>query len=492
MSYIINNAAFKPKDYHYSLVEYLNKELKQNNVKCRKKVSYIDVDVYKPIEGVYNKIVVDCFNGKIYLRGNDVKDKYILKIRRFGGYRDSDALYCAKGACKQIIRLLNKLSDEHNLEKTGSNNLIDMRSKLKVKNEKTTSLIKHMDLRGKLKVKNEKIASRDYAIAIIDGKIYEGDTHGECVTKYLNEIGIEGIEFYDRIDLRENLGYNFYSQFAAAHVVGNKIYLDNYSLENITAEQCVQILKSKYPDSEILDYDTMQKLAIYLDKNNRDSAILYVDGNVLEGNEHWPLMKEYAKNEFNIVRENYDTDSQYENAIEEIFDAGSYATGNKLGDAIYFEEDFLTNCSEEEIESAVNSTFPNYEVIFHEYDADACREYIDNYQKNSVANKVNRRGVKMKRLVRKITAINWDELEQNNKEIVNYLESNGWTQNGVGIYVNGEYSIVDCIDTMSEQIMLYTTERVDTGSASGYMKISGDSFAINTLEGLKDLLNKLN
>ena len=150
MSRLINKAIFKPKNYHYSLVEYLNKELKQNNIKCRKKVSYIDIDINNVIDDTYNKIIVDCFNGNIYLRGNGVNDKYLLKMRRFGGYRDSDALYCAKGVCKQIIRLLNKFSNQNNLKKTANCKYIDMRGKLKIKKTCTASLIntEHIDLRG--------------------------------------------------------------------------------------------------------------------------------------------------------------------------------------------------------------------------------------------------------------------------------------------------------------------------------------------------------
>ena len=198
-------------------------------------------------------------------------------------------------------------------------------------------------------------------------------------------MGIEGIEFYDRIDLRENLGFNFYSQFVAAHCDGDKIYLDQMSLENISTDQAIQLLKDNYPNHDIYDYDTMEKLANNFNKSRNTN-------------------KECIKMK-RLVKRAYGEDFDYD-------------------------DDFLE--------------------------------------------------------------IDWKEIEKNNKEIENYLASSGWVQNGVGIFVNEDYNeLVDCIDMMSEQTMLYTTRSVNINSAEGYMAVSNNAFAINTLEGLKNLLNKL-
>lgn len=290
----------KPNVFTNALIEYLARELRNNNVKCRKKVSYIDVKIDKPVNNVYSSLIIDCFDGHIYLRGDNVNDKRVLTMRRFNlGDRESDALYCAKGACQQISRYLKKINTiEHAIQKeankidlrkklrrinitsittnTANNKLLDLRGKVVIakkqvsdmKNKITTKL----DLRGKIEtridLRRKKITAyqRDFAIAIIDGKVYEGDTHGECVTQLLQEMGIEGIEFYDRIDLRENLGFNFYSQFAAAHCDGDKIYLDQMSLENISVDQTIKILKDNYPNHDIYDYDSREKIAIYKNK----------------------------------------------------------------------------------------------------------------------------------------------------------------------------------------------------------------------------------
>lgn len=291
----------KPNVFTDALMEYLAKELRNNNVKCRKKVSYIDVKIDRPVNNVYSNLIIDCFDGHIYLRGNNVNDKRVLTMRRFNlGNRESDALYCAKGACKQIARYLKKINTiEHNMPKEA--NRIDLRNKLRVVTSsiKNVEVNKPLDLRGKVTIAKKQISEmnnkittkldlrttkkatvkvndlrgkittarqRDFAIAIIDGKVYEGDTHGECVTQLLQEMGIEGIEFYDRIDLRENLGFNFYSQFVAAHCDGDNIYLDQMSLENISSDQAIQLLKDHYPNHEIYDYDTEEKLASRLSR----------------------------------------------------------------------------------------------------------------------------------------------------------------------------------------------------------------------------------
>ena len=292
----------KPNIFTDALMKYLAEELRNNNVKCRKKVSYIDVKIDRPVNNVYSNLIIDCFDGHIYLRGNNVNDKRVLTMRRFNlGNRESDALYCAKGACKQIARYLKKINTiENNMPKEA--NRIDLRNKLRVVTSsiKNVEVNKPLDLRGKVTIAKKQISEmknkittkldlrttkkaiikvndlrgtittarqRDFAIAIIDGKVYEGDTHGECVTQLLQEMGIEGIEFYDRIDLRENLGFNFYSQFVVAHCDGDKIYLDQMSLENISTDQAIQLLKDNYPNHDIYDYDTMEKLANNFNKS---------------------------------------------------------------------------------------------------------------------------------------------------------------------------------------------------------------------------------
>lgn len=391
----------KPKIFINALIEYLTDELKNNNVKCRKKVSYIDIKIDRPIENKYSNLIVDCFNGNIYLRGKDVNDKCVLRMSRFNlGNRESDAVYCAEGACKQIKRYLNKINNVED-----NNSLIATRIDLRKKLQRTASTLVNcgttnntrIDLRGKiaktsgelidmrLKNKRSKIDlrtntktayNRDYAVTIVDGKIYEGDTHGECVTKFLNEIGIEGIEFFDRIDLRENLGFNFYSQFAAAHVDGDKIYLDKMSLENISPEQAIDILKTNFQDSTIYDYDSRKQIA-----------------------------------------------------------------NNKLKD--------LRKIAEEK------------------------DEFLDSLM--SVED-------------------NWDDKEEYNKEIRQYLEESGWRQSGAGIYINIDYKLVDFIHGSADQIVLYTEKPVDmsiTDNIGGVNCISDTEIEINNLFGLEILLEKL-
>lgn len=282
----IKLAAFKPTKYNYALLEYLAEELKSNNIKCRKKVSRIDIKMDNLIDDKYDNLIIDCFDGKVYLRGRDLKDKKVMSLRRFSGTRESDAMYCAKGACKQIMRYLERMCKNITKEATSSTmidyrnrnivakkkNFKDYRNKVKIANKikpidcrsniidcrtKTASL---KDFRNKKIVNKRSITAdtvgRDFAIVIVDGNVYEADTHAMAVSNYMKDLGIDGLEFFDRDELKENLGYNFYSQFAAAEYVKNEILLDNVTLENITVDQAVKILQEKYQDINIVDRDT--------------------------------------------------------------------------------------------------------------------------------------------------------------------------------------------------------------------------------------------
>lgn len=484
---------FKPGAYHYALLDYLTDELKTNNIKCRKRTSYISIKLDNVIEDKYDKVVIDCFNGNVYLRGDNTRDRKILRLNRFGGGRESDAMHCAKGGCKQVMRYIEKLTTPKQLEVEAimettethimtdyrNHNYKDMRKqsiaakKKVIKDMRKFNYKKIVDLRnfldditfkrlakcniikdlrkvsqmhdicnrdsaiayidgnvleghthGKIisdyiqtiinkplnnshnrsyiynsdilnppshtygdeldaevitqnikqiafahkcddegiiyieedtlqdidinivakaikesypeyeiysdesekkiaKIKTDlrfigcrrlgNIASlsRDYALAIVNGRIYTGDTHGQTVTRFLeeNEIDLDGMQFYDRYEVKEIFGNNLYSQFAAAHIKENEIYIDQRSFENITLEQVIKILKESYPDYILLDYDTREKVAhltkivrlkklSWHDISNRSCAMTYIDGEVIEEDTHALCVNKYLEEHY--------------------------------------------------------------------------------------------------------------------------------------------------------------------------------------------------
>ncbi len=89
---------------------------------------------------------------------------------------------------------------------------------------------------------------RDYdddgAIIIINDKIYNGITHGNI----LNALNINESDI-------NNIAY------AHKDSKNNSIYLETDSLENISVDDSIKILKSKYSSYDIYDNDTEEKLA---------------------------------------------------------------------------------------------------------------------------------------------------------------------------------------------------------------------------------------
>lgn len=102
----------KEKDYHLALAEYLYKELKSNGIQVKKHNISLRVALNNKLEEKYEHIVIDCLEGKIYLRGKEVKDKYFGRLRRFqANGKPSDAYHCVAQSVTRIINRIKKLQD---------------------------------------------------------------------------------------------------------------------------------------------------------------------------------------------------------------------------------------------------------------------------------------------------------------------------------------------------------------------------------------------
>lgn len=127
---LINKLAIKVKpsecrseDLHLRLSEYLYKELKMEGIKVSKNNVNLIVKLNKS-----NSMIIDCMDGKIYLKGNNV-DKTIGNLRRFSLKRSGEAYDCAVQNAKRLINKIKSLQNELNQDnvkfKTAS--LKDMR-----------------------------------------------------------------------------------------------------------------------------------------------------------------------------------------------------------------------------------------------------------------------------------------------------------------------------------------------------------------------------
>lgn len=264
-----------------------------------------------------------------------------------------------------------------------------------------------------IKQSSHDIDDRKFAIAVIDGEVYTADTHGEAIDQYLKEKAGKSLsDTYARppIAIRElpdatdneiknmdsemqdmyNIDRNI-NKMAFAHFVdNNEIYIESYSLYNMTLDEAVKAIKTKYPDAEyynddvyLAEDDTYERLAKvsrlknvadFYDKRNRDIAILIIDGEIFEsspGGEHYDIIKQYYNNK-GITDEKQ---------IDKLFEESSFAMGSKVGNTIYFDEIMVSdNITEDEIESICQSKYSDCKVEFIDYDADAMSDYIDTYR----------------------------------------------------------------------------------------------------------------
>ena len=269
--------------------------------------------------------------------------------------------------------------------------------------------------------------SRDYAVAIINGEIYEGHTHAEAVNKFLNNRGKALNNNYERppvvlrklpdatdedIEEMDECFQDMYTMdrevksIAFAHVCCNNeencIFLEQSSLHNITLEEAVKILKEKYLNFKIYNDDVkdneeevgykllaklisnnlvkisrLKKQSDFYDKNNRDTAILIIDGEVLEspkGGEHQDLIKEYFKNK--------GLDINNIELLDEEFNKTKFAMGSRVGNKVFFDVDIMISdlITEEEIVSIMKNKIPDCEVEFIDFDVDAFETYVNTYR----------------------------------------------------------------------------------------------------------------
>jgi hypothetical protein len=430
---------FKPNKFHYALLDYLADELKSNNISCRKQTSYIKIKLASPVEDKFNHIIIDCFNGSVYLRGDEAKDKKVLKLNRFYGDRESDAMHCARGSAKQIMRYLESLDTSKQLEVEANNKptYIDMRKnvvsniikdmrKVAFNNcEKITKLVTDLrkfaknsnkekknliDLRMKKISRLKKIADilgRDFAISIINGKVYTADVHGQTMSNFLKDMGITDIEFYDRYELEDSLGKGFIIDFAAAHAVGNKIYIEPDTLMNLDLNEAIDILSQEFKGYEIYNANTNEKIAekvsrlkkLARDRSDRDyenGAIVYIDGEIITGGTHAEAISKYLHEKVNVELE----DSYYRPYVfdpsmiqdPELYSDEEHADIQKIKDNIkqiafahintdegniYIEEDTLQNVDLNTVASAIKNKFPDFNICSDETDEKVAKKTID-------------------------------------------------------------------------------------------------------------------
>lgn len=102
----------KNDNFTLALVDYLYNELKLNGISARRENSYVKVALSNKYEDKFEHIIIDCCDGKMYLRGKDCKDKRWGKLSKFNLKRKSDAYVCANYNARRIINRIKKLENK--------------------------------------------------------------------------------------------------------------------------------------------------------------------------------------------------------------------------------------------------------------------------------------------------------------------------------------------------------------------------------------------
>lgn len=101
----------KNDDFTLALVDYFNQEFKNNNLNSKRNNSYVKVALNGKYMDKYDSVIIDCCNGKVYLRGDNVKDKYFGRLSKFNLKRKSDAYHCVNYNANRLIHRITKINN---------------------------------------------------------------------------------------------------------------------------------------------------------------------------------------------------------------------------------------------------------------------------------------------------------------------------------------------------------------------------------------------
>lgn len=111
-----------------------------------------------------------------------------------------------------------------------------------------------------IKKSKHDIDNRDYAIMIINDKIYKGETHYNCVQDY-NEFQYSKENNINAIDINNRRNLNIYYEnvsYACGHVIEEykSIFIEVNTLKNISIDEVIYLLQKQYPNYEFYDDDS--------------------------------------------------------------------------------------------------------------------------------------------------------------------------------------------------------------------------------------------
>lgn len=306
--------------------------------------------------------------------------------------------------------------------------------------------------------------SRTCAIVYVNGKLFEGESHNEALQNYLNSNDIEikqGVGECERYYLTKELDTNsnldniefaclnkidkqdfnellycfidyyysdrddYFDEHPGDYIPGNAIFIESDTIQNTSIENIVEVVKKYYPNHSIYDEDYLEpfnysdykkiarlKKVNYHDNNDRECAVVYIDGLFFEAETHNEALTEYT-NLNNIRRTNNPSSYKREVLEEELnnnchFEDKEFCCLNKVifdpiercdVKRIFIDDKTMQNINMNELISHIKSEYPQFEIFID--NDNTCAHDMDNYQKV---------GKKLKKIIKKSEKINLKDI----------------------------------------------------------------------------------
>jgi hypothetical protein len=257
--------------------------------------------------------------------------------------------------------------------------------------------------------------NRDCAIVYINGEFYQGNTHAEAINQYLNNSGkklnetkyrpffnVEPKSYYSDKDIEDinTMNDTEFKEVAFAHEVKdeNAIYIEQYSLQNIDIETAAKLFKEQYPSFNIYNDDKydkdseeyqliaklkksrLKKIAEYFDKGNRDCAIVFINGEFIEADEHWNALKEYFLKEYGLDANKASDEEIIDNIMNGKDDVKleNYAMASKKDNCIYIMYESVEGITIQELIQKIETQYPDYKIDINSsfYDDDELKKEL--------------------------------------------------------------------------------------------------------------------
>lgn len=363
----------KNDNFVLALIDYFNEEFKRNQLKTSKSNGYVKVALDGVYEDKYDCVIVDCCNGKLYLRGGNVKDKYFGRLSKFVANRKSDAYHCVNYNATRIINRIKKLNDSFNNKSlnrlAGKFNGLKNRVRiadLRIFAEEQKTIEEEYKNNATFKNQLNEVFQKVFKDTITSerGKVFLEmfstsvllrKSHSEI----MNSMGAGGIiqtlanEVGAVIDLKQ-----YKREMGDLFELFNK-YIDKDGYDYCT-EQLKEILQKQYQDlanklenqeDKVGEQFDVGKLNV-IDILTRECPFVFYNGDIYKGNKgetHNQIMQRmFGEMDNDFFRPNPDD-------IENLDDNAPLAFGHIINNIAFVEEDELFNCSLNDVIKAVKS-----------------------------------------------------------------------------------------------------------------------------------------